>query len=66
MKRTLIAVTLAILGFGAHAAFANPTLDTTPNSVGRKAPEATAAQPRFEPKRSTTTFEQDTAEATHE
>jgi hypothetical protein len=65
MKRTLIAVTLAVLGFGATAAFANPTLDTSPNSMWRQAPGATAAEPRFEPKRATATFEQDTAEATH-
>jgi hypothetical protein len=44
MRKTLIAASLAVLGFATYTAFANPSLDTTPNSMWRNAPEATAAQ----------------------
>jgi hypothetical protein len=44
MRKTLIAAALAVLGLSTYAAFANPSLDTTPNTMWRNAPEATAAQ----------------------
>ena len=59
MKRILIAVTLAVLGFGASAAFANPTLDTSPNSVWRQAPEATSFQARTQPSKLEPAYEQE-------
>ena len=60
MKRIRIAVTLAVLGFGASAAFANPTLDTSPNSVWRQAPEATSFQARTQPSKLEPAYEQET------
>ena len=42
MKRTLIAVTLAVLS--TSAAVAEPTLDASGNSMWRNAPESTSVQ----------------------
>lgn len=46
MRNTLIAVTIAILGTAASTAFAQPTLDFSPNRVWRNAPESTAVEVR--------------------
>jgi hypothetical protein len=48
MRKILIAVTAAVLGAGAHAALAQPTLDFTPNRVWRNAPESTLLEQRSE------------------
>ena len=48
MRKTLVAVTVAVLGASASAAFAQPTLDFTPNRVWRNAPESTALEQRSE------------------
>jgi hypothetical protein len=44
MRKTLIAVIVAVLGAGASTAFAQPTLDFSSNRVWRNAPESTAAE----------------------
>ena len=48
MRKILIAVAIAVLGAGASNAFAQPTLDSSPNRVWRNAPESTAVEPRTE------------------
>ncbi len=48
MRKTLIAVTAAVLGASAFTAFAQPTLDVSPNSVWRNAPETTSFEQRSE------------------
>ena len=48
MRKTLIALAIATLGAGAHAAFAQPTLDSSPNRVWRNAPESTAVEKQDE------------------
>ena len=48
MRETLIALAIAALGAGAHAAFAQPTLDFSPNRVWRNAPESTAVEKQEE------------------
>lgn len=59
MKKTLTAALIGVLAFGAHAAFANPTLDFTPNPAWRNAPEATAAQSDQEARKPTPAYEQE-------
>ena len=46
MRKTLIAVTIAVVGAGASNAFAQPTLDFSPNRAWRNAPENTVAEPQ--------------------
>lgn len=46
MRKTLIAATIAVLGAGVSIAFAQPTLDTSPNRVWRNAPESTSVEAR--------------------
>ena len=48
MRKIVVAVTAAALGAAAATAFAQPTLDTTPNRVWRNAPESTAFEQRSE------------------
>jgi hypothetical protein len=48
MRKTLVAVTVALLGASASTAFAQPTLDFTPNRVWRNAPESTSLEQRSE------------------
>jgi hypothetical protein len=57
MKRTLIAVTLAVLS--TSAAFADPTLDTSSNSMWRNAPESTSAQTQSEAPKLTPAYERE-------
>ncbi len=48
MRKIVIAMTAAVLGAAASTAFAQPTLDTSPNRVWRNAPESTAFEQRSE------------------
>jgi hypothetical protein len=48
MRKTLIAVTVAVLGASASTAFAQPTLDFSPNRAWRNAPESTSLEQRSE------------------
>ena len=56
MKRTLIAVTLAVLSM---SAFADATLDTSPNSIWRNAPESTSVQTQVEAPKLTPAYERE-------
>ena len=49
MRKTLIAAAIAALGAGAYTAFAQPTLDVSPNRVWRNAPESTSVEKEPEP-----------------
>ena len=44
MRKTLIAAAIAALGAVAYTAFAQPTLDFSPNRVWRNAPESTSVE----------------------
>ena len=57
MKRTLIAVTLAVLS--TSAAFADATLDTSPNAMWRNAPESTSVQTQSEAPKVTPAYERE-------
>jgi hypothetical protein len=48
MRKTLIAVTAAVLGASAYTSFAEPTLDLTQDRVWRNAPESTLLEKRSE------------------
>ena len=48
MRKTIIAVSAAVLGASAYAAFAQPTLDVSPNRAWRNAPESTLFEQRAE------------------
>ena len=56
MKRTLIAVTLAVLS---TSAFADATLDTSPNAMWRNAPESTSVQTQSEAPKVTPAYERE-------
>ncbi|HTO46075.1 MAG TPA: hypothetical protein VML91_00350 [Burkholderiales bacterium] len=56
MKRTLIAVTLAV---ATSAAFAQPTLDESPNPNWRNAPESTSLQTQPEAPKLTPAYERE-------
>ena len=59
MRKTLIAALIGVLGLGASAVFANATLDFSPNSSWRTAPEATATQSNKEAPKLTPAYEQE-------
>jgi hypothetical protein len=57
MRKTLVAALIGVLGLGVSAAFANATLDFSPNSSWRTAPEATATQSSKEAPKLTRAYE---------
>ena len=46
MRKTLIAFSIAVVGATSSTAFAQPTLDFTPNRVWRNAPESVSVEAR--------------------
>jgi len=59
MTKTLIAALIGVLGLGVSAAFANATLDFSPNLIWRTAPEATAMQSNKEAPKLKPAYEQE-------